>query len=562
MAPMKSFAGKFAKAAFTLSAPSRSWNTGISYTHTSKKGLLPTTTTATSAVSSPLLHKTPTAGTILSTAGIDATSSFSLEQMCKLFQATPKDNLYLSATADADGTGGERGVCLYKPIKQGDVVLSIPIASCFRDDEPPMWLGLGYNHAAQENDITDYERYNPSMWASRLAASILDMELNFNNGSNAHNNNNNNNIDADLIKGREIWHSMLPQKDKLRASLPVHWGEEVLATSKCTALELAVDSAYFARASAVMDLALELKGALKPEEGSGSETTASECSNNNGMTEEERLLRQKSDLDALNIALDMGMLQKKCHDALDIVQTRACRVERKCEDGVQWGPPLRILAPIFDFINHGSSRDGAAEGSANARFGIENDRMCDTRDARLVVRAARDIDEGEEVLIDYGDSARPAWRCLTSYGFVPDYDVSSEAYEDEDEDGRNVENVAELWMNGLRFEVDPHSVPFDLVEVAAAQAMFDDSVDEGDDAEDGEGGAFTPSIARAIAKRATAAAFNLITEPEMVDSEEDWDSPELVTAASLAALLRWSQHKVLLAFAENLNLFSSSEQAE
>lgn len=40
----------------------------------------------------------------------------------------------------------------------------------------------------------------------------------------------------------------------------------------------------------------------------------------------------------------------------------------------------------------------------------------------------------------------------------------------------------------------------------------------------------------------------------MVDSEEDWDSPEFVHAASLAALLRWSQHKVLLAFAENLNM--------
>jgi hypothetical protein len=105
---------------------------------------------------------------------------------------------------------------------------------------------------------------------------------------------------------------------------------------------------------------------------------------------------------------------------------------------------------------------------------------------------------------------------LTSYGFVPDYDVSSEA---SDEDGQNVENVAELWMNGLRFEVDPHSVPFDLAEVATAQAMFDDSDGEGDARDDGEGGAFTPSIARAIAKRATAAAFNLITEPEISSSE-------------------------------------------
>ncbi len=52
--------------------------------------------------------------------------------------------------------------------------------------------------------------------------------------------------------------------------------------------------------------------------------------------------------------------------------------------------------------------------------------MCNTQDAKLVVRATRDIAEGEEVLIDYGDSARPAWRCLTLYVFVQEYDVDLE----------------------------------------------------------------------------------------------------------------------------------------
>ena len=231
------------------------------------------------------------------------------------------------------------------------------------------------------------------------------------------------------------------------------------------------------------------------------------------------------------------------------VQTRACRVERTCEDGVQWGPPLRILAPIFDFINHGSSAGSGREGSANASFRIENERMCDMHEARLVVRALRDISEGEEVLIDYGDSARPAWRCLTSYGFVPDYDIN---VDDDLVDEEHVENVAELWMNGLRFEVDPHSVPFDLVEVAAAQALLDHDYED-DELEEamGKKGVIPPFVARALAKRATLAAFNLITEPEMV-GEEDWDSPEFVHASSLAALLRWSQHNVLLKFADNL----------
>lgn len=236
------------------------------------------------------------------------------------------------------------------------------------------------------------------------------------------------------------------------------------------------------------------------------------------------------------------------------VQTRACRVERTCEDGVQWGPPLRILAPIFDFINHGSSRSNG-KGSANAAFGIEGEKMCDLHEAKLVVRASRDLLEGEEVLIDYGDSARPAWRCLTSYGFVPQYCMS------DNEDDDHIENVAELWMNGLRFEVDPHSIPYDLVEVAAAQTLLDHGFDEEEVKEEEEkagNGVLSPKVANTIAKRATDAAFHLLLEHELGNSEEDWESPDLVHAGSLAASLRWSQHRVLLAFADNLRRFSSS----
>ncbi|KAL7538214.1 hypothetical protein ACHAXR_008368 [Thalassiosira sp. AJA248-18] len=512
MAPIKTFVGKFAKAAFTVSAPS-----STKQQQQQQQQQLPTT-----SASSP--------------SSDGALSSFCLEKMCQLFKVEPVNNLYLSTT------DGERGVCLNKPVKSGDAIMSIPISSCFRDDERPRseeennnseWgdddVGGGGDN---EQDITDYERYNPSGWASRLAASLLDAELGLGMSTT---------VDDDLKLGREIWQSMLPDKDLLHASLPVHWGEEVLATSKCTALELAVDSAYFARATAVMDLSADLKEALV------------DCKEDDCLTDEE-MLKQKCDDDAMDVALDMEMLQRKCHDALDIVQTRACRVERTCEDGVQWGPPLRILAPIFDFINHGSIRaKKGAKGSANASYGVENRSMCDMQNAKLVVRATRDMMEGEEVLIDYGDSARPTWRCLTSYGFVPEYDIDSEVVDEE-----NAENVAELWMNGLRFEIDPHSVPFDLVEVAAAQALLDGEMEEEEEDEHLGGGMLTPFVARAIAKRATDAAFNLITEPEMVDSEEDWDSPELIHAACLAMQLRWSQHKVLLAFAENLNLLFSS----
>ena len=183
--------------------------------------------------------------------------------------------------------------------------------------------------------------------------------------------------------------------------------------------------------------------------------------------------------------------------------------------------------------------------------------MCDMNDAKLVVRAARDIIEGEEVLIDYGDSTRPAWRCITSYGFVPQYSTMA-GNVDEDED--HVENVAELWMNGLRFEVNPQSVPYDLVEVAAAQTLLEHAFNENDvvDDENFGKGLFSPLVATTIAKRATDAAFHLLLEPEVGKDEDDWDSPDLVHAASLAASLRWSQHKVLLSFAHNLKAFSSS----
>ena len=272
---------------------------------------------------------------------------------------------------------------------------------------------------------------------------------------------------------------------------------------------------------------------------------------------------------------------------------------------MQWGPPLRVVAPVFDFINHGG------RARANAIFGVEDGRTFDLGGARLVVRATREIARGEEVLVDYGGSARPQWRCLASYGFVPSGEAEAEAddegnaviadddaceedrYDDDDDDDDDGDDVvfedgdvAELWMNGRRFEVDALSVPFELVEVAAAQALLDDdaSIDEYDFSDDddnddddgydeeeedveggtGEGGgaaALAPSVARAITKRATETAFNLILEPETVGPEEDWDAPEFVRAMSLAASLRWSQHRVLLAFAENLMAFSSSSSS-
>ena len=188
------------------------------------------------------------------------------------------------------------------------------------------------------------------------------------------------------------------------------------------------------------------------------------------------------------------------------------------------------------------------DGSANAFFELKPSFSHSLQDAKLVVYATRDIAEGEEVLIDYGDSATPAWRGLTSYGFVPEYDEST--------------CVAEMWMNGQRFEVDTQSVPYDLVEVAAAQALLDHSYEDGEieQVHSGESDGVPPFVARVIVKRATEAALNLITEPDE-PTEDDWDAsgPDFVHAMSLASLLRWRQHKVLLMFADNLKAFAEQE---
>jgi hypothetical protein len=129
-----------------------------------------------------------------------------------------------------------------EPVAKGEVVLSIPIANCFRDDQPPDW----FEHFTEDDDVTDYERYDPSAWAIRLAASLLDMDLD-------------READSKIERGREVWKSLLPDKNMLRASLPVHWSEELIASTRCTALEVAVDNAFFSRGNAVMAISDKLK---------------------------------------------------------------------------------------------------------------------------------------------------------------------------------------------------------------------------------------------------------------------------------------------------------------
>ena len=285
--------------------------------------------------------------------------------------------------------------------------------------------------------------------------------------------NDSSNNEGDNVKiGLQKWLSMMPDEDFLRASLPIHWPEEIVSHAKCTALELSIDASYFARAEALSDLIAAIK-----------------------VESDEEVDTHYWDKDGIN--LDDYDLEQIPSSIFDIVQTRSCRAERI--NGIQLRPSLRILAPIFDFINHGSHRHNE-EGSANAFFGLEGGNDCDLS---LVVRASKNIDANEEVLIDYGDSARPAWRCLASYGFVPNYRLTSPDYELEE--GGEDESVAEIFMDGARYEVGSHTVPFYMVEAACMSLLeeqrgpraFGDTVDGDDDNKV----LLTPEVALKIAKR-------------------------------------------------------------
>ena len=93
-----------------------------------------------------------------------------------------------------------------------------------------------------------------------------------------------------------------------------------------------------------------------------------------------------------NVLNNLGQTYTKaqCDNVLDLVQTCSCCVEYN-------GVPIRLLAPIFDLIHHGSSRSLGKVSSANSAFGLEGN--------ELVIRAMVDIKANDQVIIDYRDSA-------------------------------------------------------------------------------------------------------------------------------------------------------------
>ena len=83
-----------------------------------------------------------------------------LTKISNLLQAKPKNLLRLQPTED-----GVRGVYLNRPVREGDIIFSIPLSSCLTDDAPPSWFTA--------KDV----RHNPNKWATRLSASLIDLQL-------------------------------------------------------------------------------------------------------------------------------------------------------------------------------------------------------------------------------------------------------------------------------------------------------------------------------------------------------------------------------------------------
>lgn len=522
-----------------------------------------------------------------------------LDDLCQYLQAEPTDMIRLDTTED----DGVRGVYLNHPVQRGDIIISIPLKSCLVDAKIPAWMEEFERETATPDD--DEESYsNPSQWATRLAASLIDLQLRQKRHQEVEEADATATTKDSVNPGHELWLSMLPDPEFLKASLPVHWPEETIQHARCTALELAVDTSYFARAQATEDLVWAIKGYFPNDDDDESPSTP---------------------------ILDQDELRQLCSNALDVVQTRSCRLQPSngvkmdsTEDAgsaaVDSSPPFRVLAPIFDMINHGSTKT-LGPSSANAEFGMisnANDRHTpgdttdvELEDSLLVVRATRDLEAGEEVLIDYGESTIPAWKCLMSYGFVPEYcrKQSKKTKEPGDEDennevddsaycippgGEDVEgsyneemediNIAELYMEGVRYEVGPSSIPVHMVASAIAslreegqQEQFTSktaaraippAIAKNDPIADDEANSIeepivlTPEVALRLAERISEAAYYLLLEPEhdmYDDHPAALPTAFQVISTQLAASLRWSQHRVLLACASGLRDAAKSD---
>jgi hypothetical protein len=183
---------------------------------------------------------------------------------------------------------------------------------------------------------------------------------------------------------------------------------------------------------------------------------------------------------------------------------------------------VRCVVPIFDMINHSNN--------PNAEFLLQND--------ALVVKALSSLEIGEQILIDYGASARPAAKCLASYGFIPEYSSDDDSA------------TAEVYLDGVRYEVGPSSIPEDMV----TALMIDDPHSFLDEA------VLTPEIAIRLARRLADVSLQLLLDP--VGDEQDDATATNLLSIHLAKSLRSYQHRVLNSCSLGLEDWAVEQQAK
>ena len=423
------------------------------------------TTTTTTSVDSPNQEVTDDEGEILS-------------QLIPLLGGSPSHLLRLFTKPE-----GYRGVYLNEAVQQGDLLLQIPLSSCLRDDKSPSWL----QQPEQVEQIDDNSNAVVQIqgWVTRLAASLLDAQ---------------NNINQLPNKGIQEWLRLMPSDTSLRKNLPIYWSDSILQSTGCRELELAVDSAYFARVEPLADL---------------------------------------------SAAAAAGTTQAEIEYALDLVQTRAVRWSTNDENNEDNNSNndnsssvasdyLRVMVPVFDLLNH--------HYEPNAEFFRKGDYM--------TIRALRDIEADKEVLIHYGSSTMPVWKCLFSYGFIPSIDEMYEhstaeiiiVDDDDDDDCTN------------RFEVSPTEIPFELVQYYAKNLGYRE--------EDLENVEFTSEIGLAIVEQLETSikALEKITTVVNDDDKNIQNSESSSLSLQLVKDLRESHRRTLVTCVEGLKEYMEGQQ--
>jgi len=413
--------------------------------------------------------------------------------VCQKLERDMKDPKF-AVELRTDASTGLRGVFVNQRVEENQEVLRIPLMHCFRDDRPPQWL-LDQELGEQEKSDS-HSNSHADQWSTRLAASLLDVQLR----------------PCNQNEIQKLWLSLLPDPIHLRASLPVHWSDEALASTNCAALQLASDASFFARADAVNRILPLLK-----HQHADSDTATSHLD----IEEEEEIV--------------LGELE--IQRALDIVQTRSCRVKQIHG----YGPALRLLAPVFDCINHGGTM-------ANAQFTLEEN---PGDPPALVVFATQQIEVGQELTINYGESAKPEWKCLSSYGFLPTPQELFNAETDEDD------SSAEIYINGKRYEINASVIPTDLVYDVADLLRLERQQDSQHLPQDGaededENYPLTAEVALHIAARVNDVACQLNENQESLEGR----SPSERYALDVASQLRSRQYDTLVATAAGLREYA------